>query len=72
MANQDVRDAADTLDTAIQALDASALLSADFTPGAYESYASGQRFYLAREVERLKDISTELVTQLEAIRELED
>ena len=71
MANQDVRDAADTLDTAIQALDASALLAADFTPGKYESYAFGLRFYLAREVERLKGVSTELVAQLEAIRELE-
>jgi len=71
MANADVRAAAATLDTAIQAVDPTDLEAATFTKDKHTSYVYGLRFNLARSIERVKDLSTELVAQLENIRELE-
>ena len=70
MANSDVRAAMATLDTAIQALDASAVLAAEFTDGA-EVNGPGFVFRLGRMVEDLKVHSTATVAELEALRELE-
>ena len=71
MANSDVRSAMSTLDTAIQALDPSALLAAEFTDGA-ESTGPGFVFRLGRLIDDLKLHSTATVAKLEALRELED
>jgi hypothetical protein len=71
MANQDVRDAAETLNGAVQALDTSALLEASFTKEKYTSYVAGLRDHFGREVERVKILSAELVEQLDAIKTLE-
>lgn len=71
MANSDVRSAMDTLNTAIQALDASAVLAAEFTPGA-DVNGPGYVFRVGRMVEDLKVHSTATVAELEALRELED
>lgn len=70
MANSDVRSAMDTLDTAIQALDTSALLAAEFTPGA-ESTGPGFVFRVGRLIDDLKVHSTATVAELESLRELE-
>ena len=71
MANSDVRSAMDTLDTAIQALDPSALLAAEFTAGA-EVNGPGFVFRVGRMIDDLKIHSTATVAELEALRELED
>ena len=71
MANADVRAALATLDAAIQALDTSGILAADFTKGE-EVNGPGFRFHLTTEVEKLQVLSTATVAELAALRELED
>lgn len=64
MANSDVQAALATLDTAIQALDTSALEAAAFTPGKVTSYAHGVKWELATTVANLKLKSAEAVDQI--------
>ena len=71
MANSDVRSAMDTLNTAIQALDPSAVLAAEFTKGA-EVNGPGFVFRVGVLIEQLQVHSTATVAELEALRELED
>jgi hypothetical protein len=72
MANSDVRAAMATLDTAIQAIDVSALEAATFTPGEHTSYAAGLRFHLIATVRDAQRLSTEAVAQFQALTKLED
>lgn len=70
MANSDVRAAMATLDAAIQALDTSALESAEFTVGKVTDSAHGLRFQLAQNVAKLKLSSTEAVDQFERLERI--
>lgn len=72
MANTDVRAAAATLDAAIQALDTSALEAATFTKDEHTSYAAGLQFLMVRNVKQMKELASEFVLQLEAIKTLEN
>lgn len=71
MANQDVRDAQETLNAAIQALDSTALKAAEFDRDAVTSSAYGARWRLGTLIELLQDASTTLVAELESLKQLE-
>lgn len=73
MANSDVRAAMGTLDTAIQALDTSALAAATFNADLAQqtSYTLGLKDHLQREVACLQLLSAEAVQQFDNLIGLE-